>query len=180
MAKGKGKGSQWERDVSRILTQWMSGQQEDLWLWRSPGSGSMSAKTVSLSNKALSGDIIALKPGALPLIETFSLELKNGYESACPFQTITKVKGNILLDFWTQCCRDAFNSDKLPMLIFKKKNVRGNPFLGLSKEGIDKYFSKVFETIPYITLEFKTDLPVLYMMELNVVLDNTKYWGNLT
>ena len=173
-----GKGGDWERDVSRILTKWMSGQDKDLWLWRSPGSGAMGSKSPSLSNKALSGDIIALKPGALPLIETFSLELKNGYESACPFQSITKTKGDILLDFWTQCCRDGNKSEKLPMLIFKKKGVRGNPFLGLSIDGIVKHFAEIFQNIPHVKVNFNNDLPELFLMELNPVLEKTKYWGN--
>jgi len=173
-----GKGADWERVISRRLTLWMSGQDKDLWVWRSPGSGAMGSKSPSLANKALSGDIIALKPQALPLIETFSLELKNGYESACPFQTITKTKGNVLLDFWTQCCRDATKSKKLPMLIFNKKGVRGNPFIGLSLDGIDRYFRYAFDKVPWISLYFNDDLPMLYMVALEPILEMTPYWGN--
>lgn len=36
--------------------------------------------TVNIGNKAISGDIIALKSGAKLLIDRFSLELKTGYK----------------------------------------------------------------------------------------------------
>lgn len=172
-----GKGADWERVISRRLTLWMSGQDKDLWLWRSPGSGSVGSKSPSLSNKALSGDIIALKPGALPLIENYSLELKNGYESACPFQSITKTKGDILLDFWTQCCRDAEKAEKYPLLIFNKKGVRGNPFIGMDLGSCHTYFLKAFESLPFVRIHFSNKIEDLYLFEMNSVLDLVEYWG---
>lgn len=136
-------------------------------------SGGLS--TVSLCNNGLSGDLMPLKAEAIPFFEKFSVECKNGYEEACPFQTITKTKGDTLKDFWTQACRDAFKGDKLPMLIFKKKGVRGNPFLGLTFEGITKYFP-ISLTYPYIIINFNSDLPSLYMMAFEPVFENTEYW----
>lgn len=172
MANGKGKGSSWERDIARFLTKWMSGQDKELYAWRSPGSGSVS--TINLGNKAISGDLIPLKPEAVAFFNIFSVECKNGYPGADPFKCIMKVKGDDLRDFWIQACRDADKAEKLPMLIFKKKGVRGNPFVGVSIDARD-YFKKMLFDLPHLALDFKDQLPTLYMFDLQKLFDLVEY-----
>jgi hypothetical protein len=118
MAKGKGKGSSQERAIARKLTMWASGQEKDLWYWRSPSSGA--TFTANLDSKVMAGDIIALKPEASPLTNLFSIEIKCGYPNTDMFQFFkSKCKFNIE-QFWKQCCNDAFKADKYPMLFYKK------------------------------------------------------------
>jgi hypothetical protein len=56
----------------------LTGQDKELFFYRSPGSGAVA--TINVGNKAISGDIMALKPEASLLIDKFSLELKTGYK----------------------------------------------------------------------------------------------------
>ena len=170
---GKGKGSSWERDIARFLTKWMSGQDKELYCWRSPGSGSVA--TINLGNKAISGDLIPLKNESTKFFDIFSVECKNGYPGADPFKCIMKTKGDDIKDFWTQANRDAAKAEKLPMLIFKKKGVRGNPFVGVTEEAIIKYFPKG-KTLSYLVFKFSDiALPRLYMLDLNDFFSTISY-----
>ena len=160
-----GKGSAWERDISRFISKWMSGQDKELYCWRSPGSGAVA--TINLGNKAISGDLIPLKPEASKFFDIFSIECKNGYPGADPFKCITSSKGDDLRDFWIQACRDADKAEKLPMLIFKKKGVRGNPFVGVTFNGACRFMNmKQGMSLPNIALRFNDELPILYMFDL--------------
>ena len=167
------KGSTFERQLARDITLYMSGQDKELWCWRSPGSGSMF--TASLSNKAMSGDLIALKPGAVPLFDVFSIEAKCGYPSTNPLLAIWKPKGDDLRDFWTQCSRDAARSDKLPMLVYKKSGKK--VLIGLCPTGIKDYFPNDPDERPFVVMKFD-GLPLLTLMEFDSVLKDNPYWGN--
>ena len=170
MANGKGKGSSWERDIARFLSKWMSGQDKELYFWRSPGSGAVA--TINLGNKAISGDLIPLKPEAAKFADVFSIECKNGYPGADPFKCIMSTKGDDLRDFWVQACRDADRAEKLPMLIFKKKGVRGNPFVGVCDRGLKRF--KV-DDLESLSLNFSKLLPVLHMFDLDKFFSTIEY-----
>ena len=167
-----GKGSSWERDISRFLTKWITGQDKDLYVWRSPGSGGLATKIANFGNKVISGDVIALRPEAAVLLDVFSVECKNGYPGADPFKCIMSTKGDDLKDFWTQACRDADRAEKLPMLIFKKKGVRGNPFVGVCDRGLKKF--KV-DDLESLSLNFSKLLPVLHMFDLDKFFSTISY-----
>lgn len=76
MAKGKGKGSQFERDFSRDLSLWWSGGKRKDLFWRSAMSGGMSTVT---GCQAQTGDIVAVHEEGYELIEAICFELKCGY-----------------------------------------------------------------------------------------------------
>lgn len=78
MAKGKGKGSQFERDFSRDLSLWWSGGKRKDLFWRSAMSGGMSTVT---GCEAQSGDIVAVDAEGFPLLDILCFELKCGYRS---------------------------------------------------------------------------------------------------
>lgn len=127
MANSKVKGSKWERDVSRFLTEWLTGQKKELYFWRSPSSGAVA--TINVGNSAISGDIIALKPEAAWFTDLFSIECKNGYEESSFDKFLKENKSDPLVAFWEQACHDALSAEKRPMLIFRKKGFQ--PIVGI-------------------------------------------------
>ena len=79
------KGSQFERDIARVLSKWWTlGQRDDIF-WRSAMSGGM-ATTRRKQGKAIQthiGDLVAVDPIGAPLIESTVIELKRGYKGWC-------------------------------------------------------------------------------------------------
>lgn len=134
LANSKIKGSGFERDISRFLTEWMTGQKKELYFWRSPSSGAVA--TINVGNSAISGDIIALKPEASWFIDLFSVECKNGYDSFSFDKVLRENKTDPLLGFWQQCCDDAISASKNPMLMFRKKGLQ--PIVGIDNIMDDK------------------------------------------
>jgi hypothetical protein len=157
------KGSAWERQISRFLTKWLTGQDKELFFYRSPGSGAVA--TVNLGNKAISGDIIALKPDATILIDVFSIECKNGYKEASLDKHLKTNKSDPLKTFWIQCVSDAQKAEKSPMLIYKKLGLK-SPWVGID----DNFFNHVMPYIPelrYVKLSWGNCLTDTYFFELH-------------
>jgi hypothetical protein len=123
-----GKGSNWERDIAKFLTKWASGKEKPYVFWRAPGSGSMA--TLSEENKEISGDIVALRIEGAFLTDKYSIEAKNGYPNANFHKHLKSNKNDEIKSFWEQCCRDAFNANKRPLLILRKKGY--NAIVGIS------------------------------------------------
>lgn len=159
---GKSKGSGFEREIARFLTRWMSGQDKDLYCWRSPGSGSVG--TINIGSKALSGDLIPLKPEAAKLFDMFSIEAKTGYPGADPLKVIKKVKNDELKAFWVQANRDAERTEKYPMLIFKKKGMK--PMIGLTIDGILHFKGSNHLDLVSISINFREGLPGLVLFDM--------------
>ena len=81
MAKGHGKGSNFERAICKQLSLWWTGGERDDVFWRTSTSGAR-AKTrceVGQSTFGQYGDIQATDPVGQPLIDMFTFELKVGY-----------------------------------------------------------------------------------------------------
>lgn len=73
------KGSEWERLFCQVLGMWWCGR-DDVF-WRTGGSGGR-AKTRGRAGAATygqHGDVAATDPTGAPLIDTFTIELKRGY-----------------------------------------------------------------------------------------------------
>lgn len=140
MVAGKAKGSAWEREVSRILTEWLTGQRKELYYYRSPGSGAVA--TINLGNKAISGDIIALKQEAKFFTDIFNIEAKAGYENASFDKFLKMNKNDPLESFWNQSIRDAEIAEKYPLVIFKKKGMP-NPWIGFNKTTYNKLYKYI-------------------------------------
>ncbi len=84
MAKGKGKGSSFEREVCTILSRWWSKGKRDDIFWRTSGSGAR-AKTRSKTKQLTFGqygDVQATDPIGQPLIDLCTIELKRGYSKS--------------------------------------------------------------------------------------------------
>jgi len=143
------KGGAWEREFSKFLTKWLTGQTKDYYFWRSPGSGSVA--TVNLGNKAISGDIIALKPEAIKIIDIFSIECKNGYKGISLDKHLKDNKTDGLLDFWNQCNKASVDANKEPMLIYKKQGQ--NAWIGVS-ENVYQLLVEKLSKLKYIKVHW--------------------------
>lgn len=121
MSNGKQKGGQFERDICRKLSLWVSrGKKTDLY-WRSAMSGGRA--TVG-RNKGESirqaGDITCVAPEGHMLTDRFYIECKF-YKNLDILSFIFKNKGK-LAQFWKETKREADRHDRLPMLIAKQNN----------------------------------------------------------
>lgn len=166
---GKSKGSSFERDIARYLTKWLTGQDKELYFWRSPSSGAVA--TINEMNGDISGDIIALKTEAKCLVDMFSIELKCGYKDADLSKHLKKTKNNTIKSFWDQCIRDSrMANGKYGMLIFKKD--REPTIVGIEKDTImEKLMSNKIKNT--ITLSYK-DLPSVVFYDFIDFFDTLK------
>lgn len=127
---GKRKGSSAEREIARFLTKWLTGQDKELYFWRSPGSGAVA--TINIGNHDIAGDIVPVKPEALLFCSIFFIEVKDGYSNTDIFQHLKGNKTFTLANFWRKATSEAKASNKFPLLFFRKKN-------GKWTIGIDSY-----------------------------------------
>lgn len=159
MASGKRKGSQWERDISKYLTQWLTNQKAQYYFWKSPGSGSIG--TISGTNPDLHGDIIPLKEESdKALCSKIVFECKNGYPKTTLDNHLKYNKEDNIYSFWSQVVYDAEKVNKYPMLIYKKKGMP-TPWLGISTELYNK-LKKHLENIRFLHLKWDDKLPDIY------------------
>lgn|SRR5574343_497886 len=146
-----GKGSQFERDICKFLTKWASGQQKELWFWRSPASGALS--TIH-GYKNVSGDIISVKTEGDFLTSLFSIECKNGYPKTFLHQHLKDIKNFGIEVFWRQAVNSSIESNKIPMLIYRKKGI--NVIVGITQDMFMKL--NALHNSRYIMLGFTEEL----------------------
>jgi hypothetical protein len=130
--KGKGKGSELERQIAKFLTFWLTGQKKKYYFWRQDASGGIA--TMHEENVHMTGDIKSIHPDSEFFTDIFSIECKNGYPSTSFWQHFNETKFGIE-EFWLQAIEDASKAIKHPMLIYRKK---GRKII----IGIDKYIQE--------------------------------------
>lgn len=135
MARCKGKGQQFERDVCRKLSLWISHGRSKNLFWRSSQSGGR-ATTLRKKGENLSvhaGDIAAIDPGGERFIKTFFVECKR-YRSLHMDQLFYPVRG-MLKPMWDKCQEQASAYGKVPLLIVKEN---GRSMLLVTNGGYDE------------------------------------------
>ena len=112
---GRAKGHGFERVIAKELGNWWWGKP----FRRTPSSGGWD-KIVNDGEILAPGDIHAAPEAFWP----FSVECKNqqGWDLITLFSAIRTQ--HLILTWFEQCWDDAKRVDKVPMLIFKKNNVR--------------------------------------------------------
>lgn len=165
--KGKSKGSNFEREISRRFTMWLTGQDKDLAFYRSPSSGAVA--TINSMNEDITGDIIAIKPEARVITSKFSIECKDGYPDIDTLKIFKNNKNDTLKSFWSQCIGDAKKANKNGMLIFRKK---GYPILIGIENNINMAKLMKVKIDTYQTISFDNSLPKLLIFELDTFLNN--------
>lgn len=121
MAKGKGKGSSFEREVCKRLSLWVShGKREDLF-WRSSMSGGRATvgrkRGKDLRHHA--GDISAVAPEGHALTDEWYVECKF-YRSLEIDNFCLGERNGRLYKFWKTTSREARSYGRRPMLIAKQ------------------------------------------------------------
>ena len=129
------KGSNFEREVSKDLSLWLTqGEMQDA-VWRTSSSGARATqRKKNKENKIKKYDYGDLRPdhdSVNYFFDVFSCELKTGYQKKSTW-TNTKWSFNDLIDsvrkttvfelFWEQCSSDAESSKREPILIFRRNN----------------------------------------------------------
>jgi hypothetical protein len=167
-----GKGGDWEREISKTLTTWLTGAPKPYVWWRMPSSGAMA--TISEENKELSGDIMPLRPEGAFLTDKYSIEAKVGYPNSSFHKHLKGVKNDEIKDFWEQCCRDAIKASKKPLLIYKK--LRCNALIGIEMGD----FRDQLLGLPRVCMRFseeqtnEVDLPEVAFYDMTAFLEAIK------
>jgi hypothetical protein len=129
-----GKGDQFERDQSRLLSLWFTDGERDDIFWRRR----VRRTRESPDGKHQLGDLASDDPVGFPLTKLFNIELKSGYSKSRKGKTVKNIPWDlldiidygegrskrdpnfVLLDFWKQTSLDAELSGRIPLLIFHR------------------------------------------------------------
>jgi len=147
------KGGEFERQISKYLTKWLTGKKRPYAFWRQEASGGLG--TIHKDNVIHSGDIKHLLDEGKFLTDFWSIECKTGYPKASFWHLFKRVKNFELKNFWEQAVRDAYRSKKQPMLIYRKKGQKvivGIP--KVLKQDIEIMFGDDLRAFGCITMRF--------------------------
>jgi len=133
------KGGEFEREISKFLTKWLTGQEKPYKYWRQDASGGLA--TIHEENVHLTGDIKPLAKDSEFLTDIFSIECKTGYPKTSFWQHVIPTKF-ALEQFWSQCVEDT-PENKHPMLIYRK--LRRKPIIGINSIIKDSFYFLIKE-----------------------------------
>ena len=134
---GKLKGAQFERDICKKLSTWVSNGKRDDVFWRSAMSGGRATvgQKTGIKRDSQVGDISSIDPLGTDLLKTFYIECKF-YQDFHWAAYMLKQSGT-LHKIWVDLCKRAFDPivDKIPMLVGKQNKypafIMIPPFEGL-------------------------------------------------
>jgi hypothetical protein len=119
---GKQKGSEFERQICKSLSLWVSkGKRDDLY-WRSAMSGGRATVQGKRGkvNTSQVGDISCIDPEGQELVNKYVIECKNYKDLHIESLIYGTPKNGSILEFWNVLCILAKGVNKLPMLIAKQ------------------------------------------------------------
>lgn len=119
----KQKGSEYERQVSKKLSLWISNGLRDDLLWRSSMSGGRATLQYKLGkkNKSQTGDLSSIDTLSQQFIDRFFIEIKF-YKDLNIESGFIKATG-LLKSFWDKLVKDALQAEKHPMLIARQNRL---------------------------------------------------------
>lgn len=195
------KGPKFERELSVILSHWMSDGKCDDWVWRSQTSGGRATSRMK-KGKTTSGqhaDLAATDSRALPLTETICVEAKRGYTKSGPDEFINrkwcfnpKMKANKLLtmETWYWQVKAAQEGGKQPywllivckdrretVVYFPDKLLRDlrSPHGYLMPTNIPEPYMTIVAKVRYDPLKTRTRRAVMHCMLLTDFLKAVPY-----
>lgn len=112
---GKQKGSQFERDICKSLSLWVTGGKSIDVFWRSAMSGGRATVKQGLVRQA--GDITSVAPEGHALTNPFYLECK--HLKKITLDSFLTGRGE-LINIWQKTVLEAVKYDRIPVLIFRQ------------------------------------------------------------
>lgn len=125
---GKQKGAQFEREICKALSLWVTGGKRGDVFWRSAMSG---GRATMFSDVRQCGDICAVAPEGAPLTERYYIECK-AYRDLQIERWLITGRGH-LADFWKETKDQAKIHKREPLLIFRQN---GLPIMFLSLKSV--------------------------------------------
>lgn len=138
--KNPGKGSAFERKTCKLLSQWLSGNGDDMLFWRSALSGGRATNLARFGKRAANqeGDLSPIHSKGEALTNLFWVECKHyrdlGFESS-----LMNGHGK-LLKFWHELVKHSGLVGKMPMLICKQN--RSKTWVVLDSKGLLLLFAR--------------------------------------
>lgn len=137
----KAKGNQMENRIAKELSLWLTGNEFQDVLERSPMSGGKFTmhrkKDRNVTN--IVGDLIAVSSLGQPLVDQFVIEIKHQNEQN--INLINLIYQNYsscgLLNYWRKLLTECAQTQKLPMLIFRQ-NLRPDIIM-LCQKGVELF-----------------------------------------
>jgi len=133
----KSKGNNFENELAKQLSFWLTKQVRGDVLERSPASG---GKSTSLRKRNvvaghIAGDLIAVADEGFLLINRFVVEAKHQNETGINATALIFMTAqNGVIAYWKKLLDECQQTEKLPMLIFRQNNRPS--MIGLCKEGV--------------------------------------------
>jgi hypothetical protein len=120
VVNGKNKGNQFERDMCRRLSIWISDGKRDDLLWRSNSSGGQFTQRAKTKGgfESQAGDIVSIDPLSKPFMDLCTVELKN-YNSL-QLQGLLYFGKFKITTFWQTHVALSKKVHKMPILIGKE------------------------------------------------------------
>lgn len=124
-------GSNYEREIARLLSRWISGKDDPLICWRNVHSGTISTcdKKKGLSGANTEGDFQCLDLKYSHIFDLFCFDSKCYKECNPYFINSKNMKSNAILNQWIKVCEEAGN--KIPVMICKIRDRKAPEFIVL-------------------------------------------------
>ncbi len=176
------KGSNFEREICKLLSLWWTNGKRDDVFWRTSGSGARATTRSKKKQKTFGqyGDVQATDPIGQPLIDLCTIEIKRGYSKSTfadliEESTIANAKPCMYEKFIKQAKRDCKKADTPWWLLIVKRDRRKTiiiypPQLFDSNwSGLDKcriFRKKKFHVYVSLLEDFLTYLQPLSIIEV--------------
>lgn len=123
------KGSNFEREICKLLSLWWTGGEDDAVFWRSSQSGGRATQRAKSGRKTFGsyGDIAAVNPIGQPLLKLFTIELKRGKSHGCPndlFDCRPSKKPKPFEEALVQARRSAEQAESLCWMLISRRDGR--------------------------------------------------------
>lgn len=179
------KGKDFERSISKDMSLWLThGTNADL-IWYTKSSGGRATRRVNQNQQSSKYDFGDLGPDDASIyyfFDTFSCELKTGYGKKHKGQTtlwsVTDMVDSsqttpLIYDFWCQAMNDANDSQREPLLIFRRN--RRTACIAMRTVVFDIFKINADIKFDYITVHFESICTDIVICNLSYFFDAT--WG---
>lgn len=119
---GSGKGQNFERQIAKYLSRWITYGDRDDVFWRSSNSGGRATVRAATGSAGglVSGDLCAVRPEGFPLLEVFVIECK--FYKDLKLQDLPFDRKSVIPKAWNKVCKESVRESRRPMLILKQNN----------------------------------------------------------